>query len=75
MKKRSSEKDKMYIVRKYIKAVDVKQALRLEPKTPVHDLWIDADWREDKLADAIGFELDEPEDEEDDSVYTWKERH
>lgn len=60
----------MYIVRKYIKAVDVKQALRLEPKTPVHDLWIDADWKEEKLADAIGFELDEPEDEEDDSVYT-----
>ena len=70
MAKRSKEKPKLYVVRKYIKAVDVKQALRLEPKTAVHDLWIDTDWKEEKLAEAIGFELDEPEDEEDESVYT-----
>lgn len=70
MKKRSSERPKMYVVRKYIKAVDVKQALRLEPKTPVHDLWIDADWKEEKLADAIGFEDGEEYDEEEETSYT-----
>ena len=64
--KRSTEKPKMYIVRKYIKAVDVKQALRKEPTTPVQDLWIDNEWREKSLADAIGFDdgiVEEDEDE------------
>lgn len=46
----------MYVVRKYIKAVDVKQALRKEPTTPVHDLWIDNEWRDKGLAEAIGFD-------------------
>lgn len=46
----------MYIIRKYVKATDVKQALRKEPNTPVHDLWIDNDWQKDHLASAIGFD-------------------
>jgi hypothetical protein len=54
--KRFKEKPKMYIVRKYIKATDVKQALRKEPKTAVHDLWIDNEWRSNELASAIGFD-------------------
>lgn len=54
--KKSTEKPKMYVVRKYIKAVDVKQALRKEPKTAVHDLWIDPDWKEKELPSAIGFD-------------------
>lgn len=64
--KRSKEKPKMYIVRKYIKATDVKQALRKEPTTPVHDLYIDSDWQKESLAEAIGFDdgLREEEDEE-----------
>lgn len=63
MKKRI-EKPKMYIVRKYIKAKDLKQAIRLEPKTPVHDCWIDNDWKETHLADAIGFHETPEEDYE-----------
>ena len=55
MKKPFKEKPKMYIVRKYIKAKDLKQAIRLEPKTPIHDCWIDSEWKEQHLADAIGF--------------------
>lgn len=62
MKKPFKEKPKMYIVRKYIKAKDLKQALRLEPKTAVHDCWIDNDWRPEHLASAIGFTVDTPED-------------
>lgn len=58
------EKPKMYVVRKYIKATDVKQALRKEPKTPVHDLWIDNEWRDRELSSAIGFDNGVTEQEE-----------
>lgn len=61
--KQPTEKPKMYIVRKYIKAVNLKQALRAEPKTAVHDCWIDNEWRNDHLASAIGFNLEIPENE------------
>lgn len=61
----NKEKEKLYIVRKYIKAKDVKSALRKEPKTAVHDLWIDEEWRNQHLASAIGFEVDFPVDEDE----------
>lgn len=61
--KKTTEKPKMYVVRKYIKAVNLKQALRLEPKTAIHDCWIDNDWRENHLAEAIGFNNGVSEDE------------
>lgn len=66
MKKKRVEKPKMYIVRKYIRAKDLKQAIRMEPKTAVHDCYIDADWKETHLADAIGFHEIEREEYEDD---------
>lgn len=53
--KRTPEKPKMYIIRKYVKATDVKDAIKKEPSTPVHDLWIDESWQKDNLPDAIGF--------------------
>lgn len=53
---RPKEKHKMYVVRKYIKATNIKQALRLEPKTDVHDCWIDEKWSDRELAGAIGFD-------------------
>lgn len=62
--KRPKEKDKMYIVRKYIKATNIKQALRLEPKTDVHDCWIDEKWSDKELAGAIGFDDGIYQDEE-----------
>lgn len=68
--KRSAEKPKMYIVRKYIKAVDVKQALRKEPKTPVHDLWISEDWSKEHLPEAIGFQDGTEYDEDEETSYT-----
>ena len=66
MKKPLKEKPKMYIVRKYIKATNLKQALRLEPKTAIHDCFIDSDWREQHLADAIGFHQTLEDEYEDD---------
>lgn len=50
------EKPKMYIIRKYIKAVSAIQAIKKDKDTPVHDVWIDDKWQEKSLADAIGFD-------------------
>lgn len=65
--KKSTEKPKLYIVRKYIKAVDVKQALRKEPKTAVHDLMVEKNWSDKHLPEAIGFDDGETEEEEETS--------
>jgi hypothetical protein len=62
--KKHTEKPKMYIVRKYIKARNVKEALRKEPKVEVHDLWIDDKWSENELPSAIGFDDGKYTDEE-----------
>ena len=59
----------MYVIRKYVKAVSVKQALRKEPTTAVHDVWISEDWSKEHLAHAIGFD-DGMTEEEDESSYT-----
>lgn len=32
---------KQYIVRKWIKATSIQEALKKEPKTPVDDIWFD----------------------------------
>lgn len=55
----------MYIVRKYIKATNLKQAIRLEPKVEVHDCYIDNEWQNKHLADAIGFDDGNYDDEEE----------
>ncbi len=67
MAKRTTEKPKMYIVRKYIKAVNLKQAIREEPKTELHDCVVDSDWKESHLPEAIGFDngIDQEEELED----------
>lgn len=38
---------KQFIVRKYIMAESASQAIRLEKKTPVHDVWVDEDWKKE----------------------------
>ena len=56
---------KMFIVRKYIMATDAKQAIRLDKKTNVDDVFIDSDWKEGKLRNlesAIGFAHYPPEE-------------
>lgn len=54
--KQPTEKPKMYIVRKYIIATGASQAIRKDKDTPVHDCWVDDDWKNKNLAGAIGFE-------------------
>lgn len=52
------QKDKRYIVRKYIMAKNINQALKKEKITRVDDCWVDEDWKKDnpnQLVSAIGF--------------------
>ncbi len=51
-------KDKQYIVRKYVMAKDIKDAIRKEKHAPVLDAWIDDDWKKENplVAESkIGF--------------------
>ena len=55
---------KLYTIRKYIFADDLKHALKQEPTHPVDDAWIDGDWIkshvddfEDSIAKIDGFKL------------------
>jgi hypothetical protein len=50
--------DKMYVIRKYVKASSVAEALRKELSAKPHEVFVDEEWRKantDRLADAIGF--------------------
>lgn len=45
-----------YVVRKYIMANSALEAIRRDKKAPVHDVWIDEDWKKTKNGvSAIGF--------------------
>lgn len=59
-------KQKMFVVKKYIMTVSASEALRKEKKIPADDCWVDEDWRKGnnkQLADAIGFEVTNNEDD------------
>ena len=48
----------MYVVRKYVMADCVAQAIRKEHTVKPHEVFVDEDWRKnktDQLATAIGF--------------------
>lgn len=52
-------KQKMYIVRKYVMAESAAQAINKSRNVPVHDVFVDDDWRKnntDRLADTVGFQ-------------------
>lgn len=59
---RDREKDKMFIVRKYIKARSASEAIKKDKTVPVHDVWIDEDWKKNSLASAIGFVVEHEEE-------------
>lgn len=54
-----------YIIRKFIMARSVKEAIKLDAKTPVMECWLDEDWRKEHqmLASCVGF--DDSFDEEE----------
>lgn len=52
------KKDKMYVIRKYVKAASVSEAIKRERLAPVHEVYVDEEWRKnnhDNLTTAIGF--------------------
>jgi len=52
--------EKMYIVRKYIRASSVSSAIQKDKTTKVHEVFVDDEWRKsqkDNLASAIGFTI------------------
>lgn len=64
MTKTMKEKPKMYVVRKYIRANNAAQAIRKDKTTPPHDVFVDNEWKNKSLPEAIGFQ-DTPTEEED----------
>lgn len=59
-------KDKLFVVRYYVKAKNAKEALSKAKKQEADDVWVDEDWKKaqaEKLADAIGFEVQTEEKE------------
>lgn len=50
---------KMFIIRKFIKAASAKDAIRKDSRSPVDEIWIDEDWKRaeiQKLAEPVGFQ-------------------
>jgi len=54
--------DKQFIVRKYVMAKNIGEAIRKEKSCPVDDAWIDDEWKKkqetsQQLPSAIGFTI------------------
>ena len=50
--------EKMFVIRKYIKARSALEAIQIEKNKPVDDVWVDDEWKKlgnKDLASAIGF--------------------
>ena len=59
-------KNKLYVVRKYIKAGSAQEALKKERKHKPDEVWVDEEWKKghmDKLESAIGFDVGDNESE------------
>lgn len=51
-------KEKLFVIKKYVKARNARSAIKLEKNIEVDDCWVDEEWRKngtDKLAEAVGF--------------------
>lgn len=46
---------KLFIVRKYIMAKDASEAIKLDKKHPVDDVWVEEDWKRNNLTNQIGY--------------------
>jgi len=47
----------LYVIRKFVMAKDAKDAIKKEKNEPVKDVWIDEEWKKDKIikSDKLGF--------------------
>ena len=61
---RKRVRDKLFVVRKFVKANSALQAIRREKDIAVHDVYIDSDWEEKHKIDtyAVGFGEEGQED-------------
>jgi hypothetical protein len=62
------DRHKLYVIKKFVKATSVADAIRQDKKAPVDSVWIDDDWAKGNakpLADAIGFTYQQDETEEE----------
>lgn len=58
-------KQKMFVIKKYIMASNAQEALKKERRQPADDCWVDEEWRKnntDNLASAIGFSASKKEE-------------
>ncbi len=62
-KNKKKSTDKMFVVRKYVKADSVEAAIKKEKTVPIHEVFIDEDWQKKHLSEAIGFLLSEEEED------------
>lgn len=46
--------EKMFIVRKYIKATSAKEALEKERNTEADDCWVDEKWQQEHIVRGFG---------------------
>lgn len=61
--KRTSN-NKLYVLRKYVLASTIKEAIAKDHATPVEDVWIDEKWKENQsqqLTSCIGYETNTDE--------------
>jgi len=57
------EQPKLFVVKKYIMANSASHAIRKDKTTPVSDVWMDEDWKQKNLTQAIGYShTKEPEE-------------
>lgn len=49
------KKENRYIIRKFVLAQSAEDAIRKEKKTPVHDVWFDIEYEDNK--ELVGFKL------------------
>jgi len=43
------KKQDLYVVRKFVMAKDAQHAIKKEKKIPVADVWMDEEWKRDKI--------------------------
>jgi len=47
------EKDKLFVVRKYIYAKSVKEAIKKDKTKEVDDCWVDDDWKKENICSSV----------------------
>lgn len=53
------KKKKLYIARKYLMATSLAEAIKIEKKTALDEIWLDEDYRKshDEFQKSVGFKI------------------